>query len=34
MKIAVVGSGYVGLVTGPCFAVSGNSVPCLDINAD
>jgi len=34
MRIAVVGTGYVGLVTGTCFADSGNNVVCLDINAD
>jgi UDPglucose 6-dehydrogenase len=34
MRIAVVGPGYVGLVTGTCFADSGNNVVCLDINAD
>ena len=34
MRIAVVGTGYVGLVTGTCFADSGNSVICLDIDAD
>jgi len=32
MKIAVVGAGYVGLVTGTCFADSGNEVTCIDIN--
>ncbi len=31
-KIAVVGSGYVGLVTGTCFAETGNQVLCVDIN--
>lgn len=34
MRIGVVGTGYVGLVTGTCFADSGNSVTCLDINAE
>ncbi|MCC9606710.1 UDP-glucose/GDP-mannose dehydrogenase family protein [Blastopirellula sp. JC732] len=33
MKIAMVGTGYVGLVTGTCFADSGNIVTCVDINA-
>lgn len=32
MKIAVVGTGYVGLVTGTCFAESGNQVTCIDID--
>lgn len=32
MKIAVVGSGYVGLVTGTCFAETGNTVTCIDID--
>ena len=32
MKIAVIGTGYVGLVTGTCFAESGNSVCCVDID--
>ena len=30
MKIAVVGTGYVGLVTGTCFAETGNEVSCID----
>ncbi len=34
MRIGVVGTGYVGLVTGTCFADSGNSVTCLDIDAE
>jgi len=32
MKIAVVGTGYVGLVTGTCFAETGNNVVCVDID--
>ncbi len=32
MKIAVVGSGYVGLVTGVCFAETGNHVICVDVD--
>lgn len=34
MNIAVVGTGYVGLVTGTCFAETGNNVICVDINAE
>ena len=34
MKIAVVGTGYVGLVTGTCLAETGNQVICVDINAE
>jgi len=34
MKIAVVGTGYVGLVTGTCFAETGNTVTCVDIDID
>ena len=33
MKIVVVGTGYVGLVTGTCFAETGNDVTCVDIDA-
>jgi UDPglucose 6-dehydrogenase len=34
MKIAVVGTGYVGLVTGTCFAETGNQVTCVEINKE
>ncbi|PUZ24781.1 UDP-glucose 6-dehydrogenase [Chitinophaga parva] len=34
MKITVVGTGYVGLVTGTCFAETGNNVTCVDIDAN
>ncbi len=34
MNIAVVGTGYVGLVTGTCLAETGNHVICVDINAE
>ncbi|HUK66721.1 MAG TPA: UDP-glucose/GDP-mannose dehydrogenase family protein [Anaeromyxobacteraceae bacterium] len=33
MKITVVGTGYVGLVTGTCLAESGNQVTCVDVDA-
>ncbi len=34
MKISVIGTGYVGLVTGSCLAESGNEVVCVDINEE
>ena len=34
MNIAVVGTGYVGLVTGTCFAETGNNVICVDIDVE
>ena len=34
MNIAVIGTGYVGLVSGTCFAETGNHVICVDIDAD
>lgn len=34
MKIAVVGTGYVGLVTGTCFSETGITVTCIDVNKD
>ena len=32
MKISVIGTGYVGLVVGTCFAESGNDVICVDVD--
>ena len=34
MKIAVVGTGYVGLVTGACLSDLGNNVWCVDVNEE
>ena len=34
MKIAVIGTGYVGLVSGTCFAEVGNTVTCVDVNTE
>ena len=34
MKISMIGTGYVGLVSGACFADLGNSVWCVDKNKD
>jgi UDPglucose 6-dehydrogenase len=34
MKLAVIGTGYVGLVTGTCFAETGNQVTCVDVDLE
>ena len=34
MRISIIGVGYVGLVTGVCFAETGNHVVCMDIDQE
>jgi len=34
MNIVVIGSGYVGLVTGTCFSEMGNKVTCVDLDTN
>ena len=34
MKVSVIGTGYVGLVTGACLADAGNTVFCLDLDQE
>ena len=34
MKISIIGTGYVGLVSGTCFAETGNQVTCVDVDAE
>ena len=34
MKICIIGTGYVGLVTGTCLAEMGNSVTCVDVDPE
>ena len=34
MNIAIIGAGYVGLVSGACFAEFGSTVTCVDVSAE
>ena len=34
MRISVIGTGYVGLVSGTCFAEAGHSVTCIDLDSE
>ncbi|MFQ5976490.1 MAG: hypothetical protein ACE5J5_09285, partial [Candidatus Hydrothermarchaeales archaeon] len=34
MKVSIIGTGYVGLVTGACFADRGNDIICVDIDEE
>ena len=34
MKLSIIGTGYVGLVTGTCFAETGVNVACVDVDAE
>ena len=34
MRLSIFGTGYVGLVTGTCFAEMGNQVLCIDVDAE
>ena len=34
MRVTIIGSGYVGLVAGACFAETGNDVVCADVDTE